>query len=289
MNLDAIFLDKLEQKYCKKPRVWSPHDNCYLELLELNENFVALEYKGFKRRYSREDGENEQKYIWPNQFCKDWNKWREYLFEDRVDFIAPSSYILQSEMGNYIHLTETVCKLPYLLLEARNGKVLNAKGEILTVDINKYRYANQREIDAFLDIASTFINIEWIKSKEIWSWATYYTTEAKPKFIPGDLVSIKDYITGDIFEGCYIISDIIEVEKGKYSYELISDSLFNIKLIEVIIEEENLVKCKVIVEGMEEKKKEKDIDISKVVKDVMDGMINNKEKEVEEENTDFLL
>lgn len=34
-------------------------------------------------------------------------------------------------------------------------------------------------------------------------------------------------------------------------------------------------------------RKEKDIDISKVVKDVMDGI--NKEKEVEEENTDFLL
>jgi hypothetical protein len=244
MNLDAIFLDKLEQKCCKKPRVWSPYGNHYLELLELDENFVTLEYKGFERRYTRKD---EQKYIWPNQFCKDWNKWREYLFEDRVDFIAPSSYILQSEMGNYIHLTETVCKLPYLLLEARNGKVLNAKGEILTVDINKYRYANQREIDAFLDIASTFISIEWIKSKEIWSWATYYTTEAKPKFIPGDLVSIKDYITGDIFEGCYIISDIIEVEEGKYSYKLISDSFFAMKLIEVIVEEDKLVKCEVIV------------------------------------------
>jgi hypothetical protein len=246
MNLDAIFLDKLEQKCCKKPRVWSPY-GYYLELLELTENFITLDYNGFKRRYTRGDKKNEQKYIWPNQFCKDWNKWREYLFEDRVDFIAPLSYILQSETGNCIHLTETVCKLPYLLLEAKNGKVLNAKGEILTIDINKYRYANQREIDAFLDIASTFINIEWIKNKEIWSWATYYTTEAKPKFIPGDLVSIKDYITGDIFEGCYIISDIIEVEEGKYSYKLISDSFFAMKLIEVIVEEDKLVKCEVIV------------------------------------------
>lgn len=246
-NLDSIFLDRLEIKDRENPKLWSPYKNSYITLLGINKNYITLRDECGRIDKMPRSEEHEQSLLWPSKESNNWNKWRSYLFEDRKDFIAPLSYILQSKTGNHVHLTETICRLPYLLIEVKTGKVLNAKGEILIIDINKYRYANQREIDAFLDIASTFINIEWIKSKKIWSWATYYTTEAKPKFIPGDLVSIKDYITGDIFEGCYIISDIIEVEEGKYSYKLISDSFFAMKLIEVIVEEDKLVKCEVIV------------------------------------------
>lgn len=286
MNLDAIFLDKLDQYYCKRPKLWAPHKNCYVTLIKLDEKEIVLKrYNGRLDRMPRQS-ECEQTMLWPSKTCKDWNKWREYLFEDRVDFIAPLSYIMQVKGGDHCHLTECINILPYLITNVKKGEVINVKGEKLTIDINKYRFAKESEIQAFLDVAR-FIDIDWNEDKEVWSWA-YRIPKTKPnKFIPGDLVAIKDHITGELFEGCYSIREVIEEGDGKYKYKLLCDNYWP-WCDHVIMDEENLVKCRVVVEGMEEKKKEKDVDISKIVKDVIDGVINDNKKEVEEE-TDFLL
>lgn len=252
-NLDSIFLDRLEIKSKEKPKLWAPHKNQYINLIDLNKDYIILERNGIRDNMPRCE-EAEQTLLWPSENCSDWNNWRKYLFEDKVDFIAPQSYIMKGGK-NHIHLSQTICKLPYLVVEIESGKVVNAVGDILTVDINKYRFASQGEIDGFFDVANNCgcVVFEWSKSAKTYGWY-YVVHNKKPKFLPGDLVDLKDSITGDIFEGYYIVSDIIDCGKGStktFKYKLISDSFYSTKLIEVIVDEDKLIKCSVVIEKEE--------------------------------------
>lgn len=250
-NLDSIFLDRLEIKGREKPKLWYTPGRDYVSLSDITEDKIYLKtINGFKFDIDRDSKNYDQVIFWPNKDCSDWNNWRKYLFENKVDFIAPMSYIM-SEGTNHIHLTQTICKLPYLLVEVESGKVIDALGNILNVDINKYRFASQSEIDGFFDVANNCgcVVFVWSKSAKTYDWY-YVVHNKKPKFLPGDLVAIKDYITGFIFEGYYIVSDIIDCGKGitrTFKYKLISDSYYSARLVEVIMDEDKLVKCNVSI------------------------------------------
>lgn len=275
-NLDSIFLDRLEIKGREKPKLWAPHKNQYVNLIDLNENYIILERNGIRNNMPRCE-EAEQTLLWPSENCSDWNNWRKYLFEDKVDFIAPQSYIMKGGK-NHIHLSQTICKLPYLVVEVESGKVVNAVGDILTVDINKYRFASQGEIDGFFDVANNCgcAIFAWSKIVKTYGWY-YIVHNKKPKFLPGDLVALKDSITGDIFEGYYIVSDIIDCGKGltkTFKYKLISDSFYSTKLIEVIVDEDKLIKCSVVIE-----KEEPEIEIGTTEKPQEENIKEDKKKD----------
>ena len=249
-NLDSIFLDRLDIKGSEKPKLWAPHKNQYVNLIDMDEDYIILERNGIRNKMPRSE-DAEQTLLWPSETCSDWNKWREYFFKDRVDFIAPLSYIMKGGKS-YIHLSQTISKLPYLVVEFKSGKVIDAVGNILTIDMNKYRFACQNEIDGFFDVANNCGHVIFRLDKTTKTFNWYYVVHnKKPKFLPGDLVALRDSITGSVFEGYYIISDIIDCGKGAtktFKYKLLSDSYYSTKLIEVIIDEDKLVKCNVIIE-----------------------------------------
>ena len=273
-TLDSIFLDKLDQLYCRKPKLWAPKKNYYVTLLELNKSNMLIENEdGSLHRMPRQEV-CEQSLLLPSKESTDWSNWRRYLFENRVDFIAPSSYILQSHNDNY-HMVESIYTLPYLVTDIETGNVINAKGESLVVDINRYRFAKQSEIDRFLEIARKYylLDIEWFDDKKVWSWSYNYKTTAVPKFVPGDLVALRDYTTGKIFDGGYYIKEIIKLG-NEYNYKLLGNNIIN----EVVISEKCLVECEIVVKDK----------VTERVSEIIDGVLDKKEQK-EKEEEDFLL
>jgi hypothetical protein len=279
-TLDSIFLDKLDQLYCKKPKLWAPKKNYYVTLLELNKNNMLIENEdGSLHRMPRQEV-CEQTLLLPSKESTDWSDWRRYLFENDVDFIAPSSYIFRAANGHH-HLIESTYNLPYLVTDIENGGVMDARGEILIVDINRYRFANKNEIGRFLNIARDYFcrEFEWDANNQIWkrNWCESLLTSKLPKFIPGDLVALKDYITGEIFEGCYYIKKITKTRSNdNYEYVLTCD--VNLTYGSIIVPEESLVKCEVVIEEK----------VSNRVSEIIDRVINKKEQK-EKEEEDFLL
>ena len=278
-TLDSIFLDKLDQKYCKKPRLWPTSKNCYVTLLELDENYIWLENEDGNVYKMPRNRTYEKTFLKPSKESTNWDNWRKYLFENRVDFIALSSYILQSARGDNLHLIESTYALPYLITDVETGSVITARGESLIVDINRYRFATQNEIDRFLKIAKKFyfLDIEWIDDKKVWSWS-YGIKDNVPKFLPGDLVALRNHFTGEIFDGGYYVKDIIK--KGdKYEYRLVFPS----DKFDVLIPEEYLVGCEIVIKDK----------VTERVDEIINVVVSkNEEKTVEqkdEEDTDFLL
>ncbi len=263
-NFEAIFLDKLdvcddeyEEHY---PILWCPELNDKLLFLQIDEDSYKFKRKSNNKIIEMErDQDTIMKKVWPHKYYNDWDRWREFLFINDVDFIAPKSYLQQSMYSNsHYYVNEILGNLPYLVYDIENKKVLTAFNQILTIDnLEDYRYATFDEINGFFHMSNK-CGFSVKKDDD----NRYYFANKNgniPKFIPGDVVMLKDYVTEKNFMGYFIVGDLFYADGFNYTL------LGRPEIPKTFIIEDYLVKCEVIPisenkikqEEKEEEKEEK--------------------------------